>query len=89
MTTTKSLMLACLTALSLGVASANAQSLTPGAVEGAYFGAHNGAAATGINRANDLGQSGSTDPDPTWSGAHQGSTFLSNHHLFGVGGAGS
>ena len=85
MTTTKSLMLAGLTAVSLGVASANAQNLTPGAAEEVYFSAQNGTAATSINRANGLLQSSATGLDPVWSSARQGSTFLSNHHLFGLG----
>ena len=45
MTTTKTLLLAGLAVVSLGVGAANAQSLTPSSTEGAYYVAQNRAAA--------------------------------------------
>jgi hypothetical protein len=65
MTIMKTLTLAAFTALSLGVASAYAQSLTPSDSEAAYFGAHNSAATTSTNRNASQIQSGSSDLEPS------------------------
>ena len=63
MTITKTLMLGALAALSLGIASANAQSLTPSSVQAAYFAAEHQTNATHgtVSTPTDAMQSGSPD----------------------------
>lgn len=83
MTTTKTLMIAAVAALSLGAGAVKAQSLTPSSAEGTYYAEQNRAA-----HANGQPQSGSPNMDQTLSSSSHGATVHSNVHLFGVGGAG-
>ena len=57
MNTTKTLMLAAVTALSLGVGSAMAQGLTPSSAEGAYFSGQRQAAPKIVNQGPQAGSS--------------------------------
>jgi hypothetical protein len=88
MPTTKILILAGLAALTLSGGAANAQNLTPSFAEATYETARNHTASSTIDRVNGQLQSSLSDTDVTRSSADHGATFLSNHHLFGVGGAG-
>ena len=72
MTTSKTLMLAGVAALSLGVASANAQSLTPSAGQADYFSSHNSGPAKSTDRSAAQIQSGSSDVEMTGSGRSVG-----------------
>jgi hypothetical protein len=64
MTTTKTFMLAALTALSLGVGAAEAQNLAPSSTQGAYFSGHARAALATGNRDGVRVPSGSSDAKP-------------------------
>lgn len=64
MTTTKTFMLAALTALSLGVGAAEAQNLAPSSTEGAYFSGQRHAVPAIGNRSGVQAQSGSSDVEP-------------------------
>jgi hypothetical protein len=64
MTTTKTFMLAALTALSLGVGAAEAQNLAPSSTEGAYFSGQAHAAPVTGNRGSVRVPSGSSDVEP-------------------------
>jgi hypothetical protein len=85
---TRILLLAGMAALSLSGGAAKAQNLTPSFAEAPYQAGLNRAASATFDRANGQFQSGSSDTGLTRPGASHGATFLSNHHLFGVGGAG-
>jgi hypothetical protein len=63
MKTTKTLMLAAITALSLGVGTAMAQSEVPSAAEGAYYSGQRQAAPQTANPGSGQAQSGSSDVD--------------------------
>jgi len=63
MNTTKTLMLAALTALSLGVGTAMAQSEVPSSAEGAYFSGQRQAAPKTVNTRSGQVQSGTSDVD--------------------------
>jgi len=71
MKTTRTLMLAAITALSLGVGTAMAQSEVPSAIEGDYFSGQRQAAPPVTNHGSRQVQSGSSDAVPMHSGATQ------------------
>jgi hypothetical protein len=69
MNTTKTLMLAALTALSLGAGTAMAQSEVPSAPEATYFSGQRQVAPATINTWSDQVQSGASDVEPARIGA--------------------
>jgi anti-sigma factor RsiW len=86
MKTIRTLMFAGLAALSLGVATADAQSLVPNSGEGAYYAARNRATVTQSVPSNAQVQSGASDMDRMETGADHSATFILDHHLYGAGG---